>query len=121
MKKYTWNKDREQEVWMHDIFDTVEECMEDAKEHGYVVGETIAVGEVQRFGVYVNAESVLDMLQADAYDECGESSDDWIDCRGHNLDALSDKLTECVNEWLKETNQEPTFYSIHSVSIETIK
>lgn len=121
MKKYIWNKDHDQDVWMHDTFDSVEECMEDAKEHGYIVGETIAIGETKVFEVYVDAERVLDVLQEDAYDECGESSEGWIDCRRHNLDELSGKLTSCIKEWLKETRQEPTFCSIHSISIETIK
>lgn len=118
---YTWSNDKDDELWRNGCFDTIQECISEAKEEGYKVGETIAVGETNDFKVYVDAERVLEMVQDDAYDECGEASDSWIDCRRHNLDELSDKLTDCVNEWLKETNQEPTFYYIDNIKRVEIK
>lgn len=120
MKKYTWNESEKDELWHHDCFDTVEECIKDAKEnYGYKAGETIAVGITEPFVVSIDARDVLERLEEDAYEECGEASEGWLDYK--NIGKLSEKLTECVNEWLKETNQEPGFYRIHSISIETIK
>lgn len=38
MKKYTWSFNRSDEVWNHDTFDTIEECIKNAiEECGYDV------------------------------------------------------------------------------------
>lgn len=122
MKKYTWSKSATDELWQHDCFDTVEECIKDAKEnYGYEIGETIAIGETAGFVVNIDAIDVLERLEENAYEECGEVVEGWIDYKKSPFDKLSEKLTACVNEWLKETNQQPTFYHIHSISLETIK
>ena len=121
MEKYTWNES-DDELWQHDCFDTVEECIKDAKEnYDYKVGETITVGITEPFVVSVDGSDVLERLEENAYEECGEASERWLDYPYKDIEKLSKRLTECVNEWLKETNQEPGFYHIHSIRIETIR
>ena len=122
MKKYTWSESENDELWSHGLFDTVKECIKDAKEnYDYKIGETIAVGITEPFVVNVDGSDILERLEEDAYEECGEASEGWLSCPYKDIEKLSERLTECVNEWLKETNQEPSFYHIHSISIETIK
>lgn len=121
MKKYTWSESKNDELWQHDCFDTVEECIKDAKEnYDYKVGETIAVGITEPFVVSIDGSDVLERLEENAYEECGEASEGWLNTPYENIEKLSERLTECVNEWLKETDQEPSFYHIHSIRIETI-
>lgn len=120
MDKYTWSENKEDEVWGHEQFDTREECITDAKENYKMDGlETIAIGIVSPFIPYVDAEDVLEQLEIEAYEHCGEAAEDWIDCKKDEIKKLSEILTKCVNDWLVETKQSPNFYGI--TDIKTIK
>ena len=115
--RYTWTNNPDDEIWGNDCFDTIEECIKDAVSSGYKKGDTIAIGEVVEFIPRVSGYSVLDGLETDAYEECGEVSEGWIDYSKEEVEKLSDKLTSVIQEWLKETNQEPTFYSIQNIKV----
>jgi hypothetical protein len=120
MEGYTWSYHETDELWQHDIFDSKEDCIADAKEnYSCKAGETIAIGKPKAFVPSVDAESVLEALEEQAYEECGDASDGWLDYPRQAIDNLSDRLTKCVNDWLKETKQEPSFYTI--TDIETIE
>lgn len=115
LKKYTWSEDVDDELWQRDDFDTIEECIEDAVEnYGYEKGEKIAVAETKEFVPSVFAEMIFEQIEQDAYEECGEAAEDWrIYCEDKgSVQKLSDKITELVNEWLKETGNKPDFYKI---------
>ena len=117
--KYIWEYD-ETDIWKHDLFDTVEDCILDAKEN-YLIesGTEIVVGEAVLWEPYVSAELILEQLQEDAYEECGEVAGDWYayNYRKHEskLDELSDRLTEIVKQWLKDNGTYPGFYMIENV------
>lgn len=118
---YSWNADRDSEIWNNGRHETIEECITSAKQEGYKVGETIFIGRCVDFEVSIDAGNVIDILQEEAYEHCGEASDGWIDWKNDNVNVLSERLTKCVNEWLKETNQEPYFYYITDIKPLTLK
>lgn len=119
--KYIWEYD-ETDIWKHDLFDTVEDCILDAKEN-YLIesGTEIVVGEAVLWEPYVSTELILEQLQEDAYEECGEVAGDWYayNYRKHEskLDELSDRLTEIVKQWLKDNGTYPGFYMIKNVRV----
>lgn len=117
---YTWEYDKDSELWRHDVFDTVEECVEDAKSELLSDAiKTIAVGEVQKYEITIDATDVLDGIEEQAYYECGDASDGWntynYKTDREDLDELSDQLSQCVTEWLKKKNNLPHFYSVDNV------
>ena len=121
--KYTWEYE-ETDIWQHDLFDTIEDCILDAKENYLIEPETeIVVGEVVPWEPYVFANSVLERLEEYAYEECGEVAEDWYayDYKSEegrkSLDELSDKLTEIVKQWLKDNGTYPWFYRIENVKV----
>lgn len=124
--KYTWEYNDDTELWYNDLFDTVEDCIADARDNYMVeIGETIAVGEVIPYEPYVMADNILDELEEDAYEECGEVAEDWeayswTDDKA-SLDELSNKLTEIVRQWLKDNGTYPYFYKIENVKIVEVK
>ena len=124
--KYTWEYNDDTELWYNDLFDTVEDCIADARDNYMVeIGETIAVGEVVPYEPYVMADNILDELEEDAYEECGEIAEDWnayswTDDK-ESLDELSNKLTEIVRQWLKDNGTYPYFYKIENVKTVEIK
>ena len=118
--KYTWEYNDDTELWYNDLFDTVEDCIADARDNYMVeIGETIAVGEVVPYEPYIMADNILDELEEDAYEEFGEVAEDWVSYSWkddkESLDELSNKLTEIVRQWLKDNGTYPYFYKIKNV------
>lgn len=124
--KYTWEYSDNEEIWRHDLFDTIEDCVLDAKENYCVEpGTEIAVGEVVACEIYIDSTDVLETLENQIYDEYGEISEGWNAFNykedKEKLESLSTKLTNVVKAWLKENNNMPTFYKIESIIIMEVK
>ena len=124
IKKYSWTFDERDDIWTSDTFDTIKECVEDAKQ--YMDSnpcerkrDHIFVGENVPFTPHVNAEDVLELIENDACDKCGEVANDWYSYDSQSMTVelakLSLNLTSVVTKWLKENNREPFFYSIRDV------
>jgi hypothetical protein len=131
IKKYSWTFDKRDNIWTSDTFDTVKECVEDAKKYielnkcakGH---KSIFIGENHLFEPYVDAADVLELIENSAYDQCGEVANDWYSYDAATMKTelaeLSCKITAIVKEWLKKYNREPFFYSIidvHEVALDT--
>lgn len=119
LEKYTWESSENAELWEHDIFETIEECIADAKEnYDYKKGETVYVGETVQFSICVDAERVLENLEEESYEFAGEAADNWdaYDYKNtEELRELEEKLTEVVVNWLRKYNREPNFYQINNI------
>lgn len=120
IKIYTWSESTTDVIWQHDLFETEEECIKDAKESYYKrAGEEIAVGTAVPYEVSADVDCVLERLEEDAYDECGEAADDWNIStrkgREKEFDELQEKVTELVNEYLEKIGEKPDFYKIDDI------
>lgn len=76
---YTWMDYPNADIWNHDTFETVQECIEDAKEN-YLMkqGETIYIGECQNVSIGgIDLEDTLCRVEEDMYEEVGEVSEGW--------------------------------------------
>jgi len=113
-KQYTWKEDACSELWNNEIFNTVEECIEDAKDTLKPKAKNnVVIGEVIPYEFTVCAEEVLESLEERAQDVHEEYANDWFDFNDEkNIEILSQKLTEYVKKWVKETKQEPKFYEV---------
>lgn len=114
VKKYTWSKKSDDEVWRGGPCDSIRECVKEAVDEGYGVDETIALGLIEPYEIeYDFADEIIYRLCEDAYDKVGEVSDSWLDSVSkENLEKLNNRVTQVVREWLKEINEEPTFYKV---------
>lgn len=123
-KQYTWAQSEDEEFWRHDKFDTVKECVADYLEN-YTDGnpqESIFVGEVEQFVISVDGSRVIESVEENAYDECGECAEDWEPSTGKTLSdwtELDEQLTKVVVDWLKKHNDMPSFYNV--VDIREVK
>lgn len=120
IKIYTWSESATDELWIHDLFETEEDCIKDAKDNYCKrIGEEIAIGTVVPYEVNVDVDCMLEQLETDAYDECGEVAESWnISTRkGHEkeIDELQEKITELVNEYLEKIGEKPSFYKIDNI------
>lgn len=121
-KKLTW-ENKPKDIWRNDLFDTEEECIEDAIEQGYKAGDTIVIGEAEEYTINADVGLLLDRLEEDAYEQCGEIAADWnIYKKEHEkeLEELRKEVTFAVEKFLKKINQEPYFYKIVGIREITI-
>lgn len=115
-EKYSWTENQTDEIWRHGKFDSIEECIEDAISCGKKPGEQITIGICEDYVPYLSVDALLDQVSEDAYEEVGEVAEGWPEFENRkgykDADKLQEKINKVFNEWLKETNQEPSFCSI---------
>lgn len=123
--KYSWSDSADDEIWSGFLFDTEQECIQDAVATlDYKKGESIAIGQCVPFEPVPNVEMMLEQIEQDAYEECGEVSEDWnISSRKGREDAfeeLEDGIMKLLEKYLKDIDGEPRFWKIinaHEVTI----
>ena len=118
--KYTWETDENVELWRHDEFDSIKECIEDARENYEIkVGDTIAVGIMSQFEPRVDIESMLERMEYQAYEECGEAAESWsVSYReGHQKewDELFEGVQALVEKYLDKIGETPKFYRVDNI------
>lgn len=125
MKKYTWTYDEDAEIWNNGMYDSIEECIQDATQEADETdwdGEERArrpafvyVGECWDFTPSVDGEYVLDNIQEQAGEFAGEVGYDW-DAYDHKkrdeIEELNDQLSAVVIAWQKKYGYEPCFYAV---------
>lgn len=124
MNRYTWENSENAELWQHDLFDTIEDCVKDAVEnYEYKNGDTIYIGEPVDFGISVDANEVLERLEEDAFEFAGEAAESWMPSGTSKeaLNELSKKLTDVVVEWTTRQSLEPCFYQITNIRAVTVE
>ncbi len=100
--KYTWETQADREIWEHDVFDTIDECLRDAWQNYEIEpGTKIAIGICEDYVPHIDVDFFLERVGEDAYEEVGEVAEDW----------------PCFESrkgyyWLGKTNQVPNFYHI---------
>lgn len=119
-KEYTWETSEDKELWQHDTFETVEDCVEDYLENyaGESPQDVIFVGECERYTFSVDGSGVIENLEVQAYDECGECAESWEPSSGVNLkdwNELDEQLTKVVTDWLEKRNDMPGFYKVVNI------
>jgi len=110
---WSWNA-TEDGVWGNGTCETKKEALRDAFDCGE--RRDIYVGQVKWFRPTIDAETILEQLRCDAGEECGESSDGYLDSISHEAEAeLTRKFQEVFDEWVKAHDQQPCFYTLENV------
>lgn len=119
--KYIWATTLDPDESGSCILDTVEECIEDAKGCGIEPGEFIYVGEykpVEIGGIYL--DDILENVEVDMSDRVGDSANNWnisstfgtYSYRKSIYKKYERKLKQLVNDYIKEINEIPHFYTM---------
>lgn len=124
LKQYAWNTDENAEMWEHNTFDTVGECLADAIRNECAnPGDTVYVGECVLFEISVDAALVLEDLEQQAGDFAGEVGMDWADdvlIQRDKTEELSEELSKVVIKWLKKYNAYPNFCTLENIQPYTV-
>jgi len=87
-------------------YDTFEEAFEEALlECDPEVGDTIYIAEVHPYVPKYCAEQLIESLNEDAYEKCGDHVDCWPDVTKEQTQSLQVKLDKLINSWITETKQ----------------
>ena len=102
MNKYFWNFDRHDEVW-HNSCPTIEDCIEEAKweKEGREIAENhVFIGEVEPYKPIVYADYLIDSIREQAYEECGECCEGWLDGLNKKQERiLEERLNKVFTDW----------------------
>jgi hypothetical protein len=123
-----------EEIWNNEDFDTREEAIEAGFEYmkdeyyaeygtNDILSGTVIEFEVGQCSIHVPhvcVDYIVNQLQEDAYEECGEVAEDFLcNVTKGEVKILEERLNDVVRAWLEDMREEPNFYSI--TNIETIK
>ena len=76
-KEYAWANSKTEEVWSNGPFDSIAACIADAKAQGKEIGTKIAIGICQNYVPHVDCDTLLDRLNENAIDECGDVAENF--------------------------------------------
>ena len=121
MNKYTWTFRNGEEIYRNDIHDSMAgciaaacaECEADGVEH-----ERVYIGIVEPFVPRVDGARVLEFVEEDAADFCGEVGSDWdaFDPKKQDeLKELDDALTAVAVAWMDKYGYAPRMYAVTDV------
>lgn len=122
---YTWMEYPNTEMWNKDTFETIEECVEDAKKHYFIgCGDVIYIGECKPAtigGIYL--DDVLERVEEDMYEQVGDVAYDWdisstkgpYENRQSIYDKYNKKLEKLVKDYIKEIEEGSKFYTVTNV------
>ena len=128
--KYAWEFSKDVEYWGNGTCDTIQECIEEAKEaieEGFHdKQEIIYIGDVSMFVPMVCGEDVVEHIEEQAADEYGDVADGWepwLTLRERDGEEnarrawseLDTMLSQVLNGWLAKHNLTPDFYMIENI------
>ena len=108
----------ENDVWISGQYDTKEEAIEECKKDYFLTinkDVTCYVGRVDLYCPFIDVDDVIERLQEDAYEHCGEASGDFLGATRDEVNELHDRLNKVFNEWLAEYDHQPTFGKMEDI------
>lgn len=119
MNKYYWNFNENEEFWNKSC-PTVEDCIGEARWEKEDEGRNdkyVYIGEVEAHIPFIDTEHLIDNIREQAYEECGEGCDGWLDSlKKEDEEKLEERLNQVFLQWLYETNNKPSFGKFSKVS-----
>ena len=139
--KWVCGPGEDEEIWgASEFFDTKEEAIEagnkalrefiadpeneydqsDVLGHVYEEWEDIpsafAIGQLRRPSLRIYADSLIENLQEQSDERCGEASETFLDDVTKEQEKdLEEKLNAVLNEWLTKYHHQPTFYYLDNI------
>ena len=101
--------DPENEYDQSDVLGHVYEEWED-------IPSAFAIGQLRRPSLRIYADSLIENLQEQSDERCGEASETFLDdvTKEQEKDP-EEKLNAVLNEWLIKYNHEPTFFYLDDI------
>lgn len=112
---YAWATEKYSDTYSEDL-ETIEECIEEAKDMGCKAGTTIWIGKVEEVDIRrVDLTSILEDLHNAVCDDVGELAEDWYIEDIDNKEAYEkceNAINDLVVKYIKENGMKPTFANV---------
>lgn len=98
-------------------YDSVEDALRDAYHDCWSERcPTVYIGECYRdYEPHFSAEYLLELLEQDAYDNCGECVEDWLwGVPREAVNELDVSINNIIKTWLSKHGYEPTWFSVEN-------
>jgi hypothetical protein len=125
MKNNQWGYNlNRSDIWQCDWFDTKEEAIQAADhEHKELDMESLTchIGQIELYIPSVDLDTLMEHTSVDAYDECGEISESWLNTKYIDKGIIAkynEKLNQLFDDFLVEANEVVSFGRI--VNVESI-
>lgn len=115
-----WTFSSNEESFCNDEFDTRNEAIEAGRD--YYDNDPFYVGRIEYpgLGVLVDVSGILELININMTDECGECAEDYLMHTEKEHDQeLDHELCDVITRWINKHGYEPTFYKI--VDVERIE
>ena len=105
----------------HETFQTIEEAVIEGFELGGEEQEVVYVGEntePKKVSEYLKKwiiEGLLDSIKQVAFDECGEATEDFLNCKNDMLEDLTEKIKIEIDVWANDYTLQPDFCQVINV------
>lgn len=106
-------------------FETIEECIKEAKNTGWKAGTVIWIGKTEEAYIrQVDLTSILEDLHNAVYDDIGEVAEAWyiedIDNQ-ESYEKCEEAINDLVVKFIEENGMKPTFGKITDIESYVIK
>lgn len=97
-------------------FNTIQECIADAKDMGRKAETAIWIGRVEETDIrLVNLAIILDDLHNAVCDEVGELADDWYIENEEAYKKCEEDINDLVVKFIEENGMKPTFSKVTDI------
>lgn len=121
---YAWSTEEYSDHYSTD-FDTIEECIKEAKDMGCKAGTAIWIGKVEEVDIRrVDLTSILEDLHNTLCDDVGEVAEDWYIEDIDNKEAYEkceNAINDLVVKFIEENGMKPTFSKVTDIKPYFIK
>jgi hypothetical protein len=103
---------KDSEYWTDDLSIAVEDAIQDIEPEGGFVMVIYEADKVHyKINDFFSADSLVDTMLENAYDEKGEITECW-DIPFEKEKILIDRIEKLVEEWANEHDLQPNFYGV---------
>lgn len=123
-KYYSWATEKYSDNYS-EAFETIEECIKEAKNMGCEVDTVIWIGRVEEVDIRrVCLTSILEDLHNAVCDDVGEVAEDWyiedIDSK-EAYEKCENAINDLVVKYIEENGMKPTFAKVVDAELYVIK
>lgn len=117
-KQYCFSFDENEGFYDSDIYDSIDECIEEAKQtFGYLNAglEYVYIGEYTQYDAKIDVQGALEQIGECVYNEYEDVEEYLYDVEEEQVRELDIEINNIFKKWLKRHSFEPNFGSVENI------
>lgn len=110
-KEYAWYFDNSSTC--SPAFDTIDECLEEARQENYGTYEKVFIGVVEYIDSHIYVDSLIEEINNNVYRDTEDNIEDYLDdVTDEEKKELSTELNKVFDKWKKKYDYNLNFYFV---------